>query len=237
MIVGHRGAAALAPENTLAGINKAADLGIHGIEIDVQLTADGIPVIIHDETIDRCTNGSGELASLTLKQLKQFDAGSWFDAAFFNEKVPTLEEVLALCLERKLSINLELKIHHENQVALLVENVATAIKSSGFSFDQLLLSSFSMGAVEACRRLLPGIRRGYLSEDKCFDYLKEIEYLDLYSVNVNQEILTAEMAKAITDRGYVINIWTLNDPNKQAQFKRWKVNDIITDNPLLFNRK
>lgn len=94
MIVGHRGAAALAPENTLAGIEKVADIGIHWVEIDTQLSADGIPVIFHDETVDRCTNGSGKLASFTLNELKQFDAGSWFEAAFSHEKIPTLEETL-----------------------------------------------------------------------------------------------------------------------------------------------
>jgi len=236
MIVGHRGAAALAPENTLAGINKAADLGIHWIEIDTQLTADGIPVIFHDETVDRCTNGSGKLASFTLNELKQFDAGSWFEAAFSNEKIPTLAETLQTCLEKELSINLEIKVHHGFQVAPLVENVAAVIKSFGFPFDRLLLSSFSLNALEGCQALLPAIRRGYISEDKSIDYLNGVGHLDLYSVHVKQNILTNEMAKAITDSGYVLNIWTLNDPNKFAAFSQMKVSDIITDNPTLFNR-
>jgi len=234
MIVGHRGAAALAPENTLAGFNKAADVGIHWIEIDTQLTADGIPVIFHDETVDRCTNGSGKLASFTLKELKQLDAGSWFAAAFSNEKIPTLEETLQTCLEKELSINLELKIHHSFQAAPLVENVAAVIKSFGFPFDRLLLSSFSINALEACQSLLPEIRRGYITKVKSIDYLNEVGQLDLYSVHVDQNVLTREMAKAITDSGYVLNIFTLNDPSKFSAFTQMKVSDMITDDPTLF---
>ncbi|MDX2320648.1 MAG: glycerophosphodiester phosphodiesterase family protein, partial [Moritella sp.] len=134
MIVGHRGAAALAPENTLASIKRAADEGLNWVEIDTQLTADGIPVLFHDETVARCTNGSGKLASFTLNELKQLDAGSWFESAFRNEKIPTLEEALQICLEKELSINLELKIHHSFQAAPLVKSLAAVIKSFGFLF-------------------------------------------------------------------------------------------------------
>lgn len=235
MIVGHRGAAALGPENTLCGIKKAADIGIHWVEIDTQLTADGIPVIFHDETVDRCTNGSGKLASFTLNQLKQLDAGSWFDPKFKNEQVPTLEQALHLCIEQNLCLNLEIKVHHSDQVAALVANVAAAIMPSGFPLDKLLLSSFSLSALKACQSLMPDIRRGYITEEKHIDYLYKVEQLDLYSVHVKHSLLTDEMATEITGRGYVLNIWTLNDPSKCAAFSAMKVSDIITDNPLLFS--
>ncbi|UGA56608.1 glycerophosphodiester phosphodiesterase family protein [Vibrio sp. VB16] len=234
MIVGHRGAAALAPENTLAGITKAAEVGIHWIEIDTQLTADNVPVIFHDENLERCTNGTGKLASLTLDELKQLDAGSWFGKSFRNETIPTLEEALQTCLDNDLNMNLELKIHHNEQVALLAEKVAEIIKFFGFPYDRLLLSSFSLSALELCQSLLPEIRRGYITEEKSIDYLDNVRPLDLYSVHVDQKILTSDMAKSITDEGYVLNIWTLNDPEKITTFTQMKVKNIITDNPELF---
>ncbi|MDB1125588.1 glycerophosphodiester phosphodiesterase family protein [Vibrio algarum] len=234
MIVGHRGAAALAPENTLAGLNKAADSGIHWIEIDTQLTADGIPVIFHDETLERCTNGSGKLASHTLSELKQLDAGSWFDGAFAGEKIPTLEEALQTCLDKDLFMNLEIKIHHDVQVVPLVKKISDVLKSIDFPNERLLLSSFSKHAVEQCKTLLPDIRRGYITEEKSTEYLNEIEHLSLFSVHVNQEMLTSDMAKSITDKGYTLNIWTLNDPDKLNDFIQMKVDNVITDNPELF---
>jgi glycerophosphoryl diester phosphodiesterase len=235
MIVGHRGAAALAPENTLSGIRKAADIGIHWVEIDTQLTADGIPVIFHDDTVDRCTNGSGKLASLTLEQLKQLDAGSWFGVEFKNEQVPTLKEALQVCLDHKLCLNLEIKVHHPDRVSALVENVVAVIRSSDFPLDKLLLSSFSLNALRACQLALPTIRRGYITEEESIDYLSEIRPLSLYSVHVKHSILTSDMADRITEKGYILNIWTLNEPNKCSAFRKMKVRDIITDNPSLFS--
>ncbi|MFC1233648.1 glycerophosphodiester phosphodiesterase family protein [Vibrio sp. F74] len=234
MIVGHRGAAALAPENTLAGIKKAAEVGIHWIEIDTQLTADHIPVIFHDENLERCTNGTGKLASLALNELKQLDAGSWFGESFSNETIPTLEEALQTCLDNDLNMNLELKIHHSEQVAPLAEKVAEIIKSFGFPYDRLLLSSFSLSALALCQSLLPEIRRGYITEEKSTDYLDNVRKLDLYSVHVDQKVLTNDMACSITNEGYVLNIWTLNDPEKMTTFAQMKVKNIITDNPELF---
>lgn len=115
-----------------------------------------------------------------------------------------------------------------------MEKVAAVIKSFGFPSDRLLLSSFSLNALAACQALLPEIRRGYITKVKSIDYLNEVGPLDLYSVHVDQNILTNEIAKASTDSGYVLNIWTLNDPSKLADFVQIKVTDIITDNPRLF---
>ncbi|MDV7104936.1 glycerophosphodiester phosphodiesterase family protein [Vibrio sp. TH_r3] len=235
MIVGHRGAAALAPENTLAGMKKASEVGIHWVEIDTQLTADGVPVVFHDETLQRCTNGTGKLAAHTYDEIKTLDAGSWFGEEFVAESIPSLEEALQTCLNEDLSINLEIKVHHDEQAFPLVKNVASVIHSSGFPIEKLLLSSFCIKAVEACMLHMPEIRRGYITEQKSSDYLPELEHLGLFSIHVNQEVLTSEMAKSITDKGYTLNIWTLNEPNKVDDFTQMKVTNIITDNPLLFS--
>lgn len=234
MIIGHRGAAALAPENTLSGINKAADIGIDWIEIDTQLSLDAVPVIFHDETIDRCSNGEGKLATLTLSELKALDFGAWFSDEFSNEKIATLAEVLVLCRERSLSINLEIKVHHDDQAQLLVQQVAKVIAAEHFPKSQLLLSSFSVSALEHCQRVMPEIRRGFLTSSSSSECLTEVEHLDLYSVHADQATLTEEMALVIGEKGLELMIWTLNDPSKKNVFKAMNVSGIITDDPNLF---
>lgn len=172
MIVGHRGAAALAPENTLAGIIKSADLGITWIEIDTQLSADGVPMIFHDETVGRCTDGIGEVAQLTLEELKRLDAGSWFDSDFSGERIPTLVEVLSLCKDRGISINLELKVHYDHQAEPLVNRIAQVIEDFGFPHDQLLLSSFSERAVELCKVKMPSIGEATFQNPNLYSFWK-----------------------------------------------------------------
>lgn len=234
MIVGHRGAAALAPENTLSAIKKAAEAGISWIEIDTQLTADCIPVVFHDETIDRCTNGNGKLANYTLSQLKLLDTGSWFGPEFVNERIATLAEVFELCSQLNISINLELKVHNEDQVIPLVKEVADVIASSAFKPEKLLLSSFSIQAVKECQHVLSNIRRGYITEEKTISYLKKVKLLNLYSVHVDYTVLDKNMANLIKDSGYVLNVWTLNDPTKVDALHDMGVDNIITDDPTIF---
>ena len=108
-VIGHRGAAAVAPENTLASLRRAKELGAGWVEFDVKLTRDGAAVLIHDERLERTTDGRGEVARTTLAELRKLDAGAWFDPAFAGERVPTLGDALALCGELGLGINVEVK--------------------------------------------------------------------------------------------------------------------------------
>ena len=146
-IAAHRGVPSLAPENTLAGIYKAAELGLSWIEIDTQLSADGIPVIVHDRTVNRCSSGHGAVADLYLSELQQLDVGSWFDEAFADQRMPSLSQVLTVCQSLQLQINLELKIHAGDDIQLLCEQVASVIEESQFPVRQLLISSFDHQAI------------------------------------------------------------------------------------------
>ncbi|MGH2352028.1 MAG: glycerophosphodiester phosphodiesterase, partial [Chloroflexota bacterium] len=109
LIVAHRGASGLAPENTLAAFRLALDLGAPAVECDVHLAADGAPVVIHDPRVDRTTSGSGDVRALTLDHLRRLDAGSWFSARFAAERIPTLDETLAVCTGRA-RVFVELKV-------------------------------------------------------------------------------------------------------------------------------
>src|SRR3989338_4007474 len=142
-VIGHRGAKAYAPENTLASIHAAADLGIEWVEIDVKLTKDGVPVIFHDEELNRCTNGSGLVAETDFKTIGELDAGLWFGDSFLGEKIPTLEEALNVIIDRGLGVNLEIKPcpGREVETAEVMLDHATRIWSD--DAPPPLISSFS----------------------------------------------------------------------------------------------
>ncbi|AJR05787.1 glycerophosphoryl diester phosphodiesterase [Photobacterium gaetbulicola] len=234
MITGHRGAAALAPENTIASINKAAEAGVKWVEIDTQLSADGIPVVIHDETVNRCTDGKGRIADLTLAQLKRLDAGSWFHPSYANERIPTLVEALDACLSLGLTLNLELKVHHDEQIEPLVNSVVALIREKGYPIDKLLFSSFQKKALELCQQLMPEVRRGFICEVWNNFSLSSIQACQAYSVHIDHHILTPAIARNIKNAGYVLKIWTLNNADKAQYFFDMGVDSIITDAPDKF---
>ncbi|PSU36182.1 glycerophosphodiester phosphodiesterase family protein [Photobacterium lutimaris] len=234
MITGHRGAAALAPENTLVSIRKAAEAGVSWVEIDTQLCADSIPVVIHDETVNRCTNGKGKIADLNLAELKELDAGSWFHSNFAGERIPTLAEAFNTCLDLDLTLNLELKIHHDEQIEPLVNAVIALIKKMDFPIDKLLFSSFQKRALVLCQQQMPDVRRGFICEVWNGYSLTSIEAIQPYSVHIDHRILTPAIAQNIKDAGYVLKIWTLNKAEKAQHFFNMGVDSIITDAPDKF---
>ena len=157
-IIGHRGAAAVAPENTLASFRAAAALGVRWVEMDVSQLADGTAVIFHDDALDRCTNGSGLLAQSSWPQVQQLDAGSWFSTQFSTERVPTLSEALAEIQRLGLGLNLEIK-HEGAGLEPFVDRVLTILAREWRENDRLLLSSFNHQALQLCQRLAPHLRR------------------------------------------------------------------------------
>jgi len=234
MIAGHRGAAALAPENTLAGFKKALQSGVKWIELDTQLSADNTPIIFHDETVDRCTNGTSRVADLSLEQLQALDAGSWFSKEFSGEKILTLEQTLAFFMENDLSMNLEIKIHHAHQAQPLVEKVAKVLAKINFPNEKLIISSFSESALEHCHQVMPDIRLGYITKHNPLPMLEKLKSVNLYSVHLDYNILNHEMAKVIKKSGLKLVIWTLNDLQQASKFRAWGVDMIITDKPDVF---
>ncbi|KJF86056.1 glycerophosphodiester phosphodiesterase family protein [Photobacterium phosphoreum] len=233
MIAGHRGARAVAPENTLISMQAAADAGATWIETDTQLCEDLIPVIIHDKSVRRCTNGSGSVRHKPLNELKQLDAGSWFAPEFAGAKIPTLTELLQACDDYGLSLNLEIKVHYEEEVELQVSKTIEAIRAYGFDTDRLILSSFSYNAVKQCLKQWPKVRRGLIIEDWVPDIARLDEKLDLYSIHLDHHLLNKTLAKEITGAGKVLQIWTMNDPKQVDKFTRWGVSTIISDDPGL----
>ena len=157
-IIAHRGASAWAPENTMAAFEKAVELGAEAIEVDVQLTADRVLVVLHDDTLDRTTNGSGPLNRNTLAQLKDLDAGSWFDSKFAGEQIPTLKEVLVWARGR-CRVDIEVKTRTAREIP--VQDFARIINEADME-SQVAITSFERDFVEALQRYCPRLEVGLL---------------------------------------------------------------------------
>lgn len=230
-VIGHRGAAALAPENTLAGIQKAADLGLKWIELDVTLLGDGSAVMFHDPTMSRTTSGRGHLKRMSLDQVATLDAGSWFSEAFTGEKVPTLNETLTLIKELKLSLNLELK-PNRCDLKLLIEEVVAVLEAVCFPEDQLLVSSFNHKALLLYRAKADS-RIGCLFESLPRNWKHKARQVDAKTIHLNGKKLREKKAHEIKAAGYELYCYTINEKDTADRLRGWGVDGVFTDNPSL----
>ncbi|MGI9948000.1 glycerophosphoryl diester phosphodiesterase [Vibrio hyugaensis] len=230
-ITAHRGLSSLAPENTLSAMQRAIEFGCEWIEIDVQLSADNIPMIIHDKTVNRCTNGQGKVKDLTWHELRLLDAGLWFGDDFAGEYIPTLEETLELTVNAGVKLNIELKIYSGDEVDLLCEKVAEVIERLAIKADAILFSSFNIEALMTMKNYLPEVRRGQLWQEIPDDFAIVLQQVDAYSVHCDYRFLNEGQAKRIKQFGYRLFCYTPNFPQLVASHWLWGVDMMITDTP------
>jgi len=229
--IAHRGASSVAPANTLAAFEKAVELGADGVELDVHLSADGVPVVIHDFTVDATTDGSGRVGEMTLAQLKQLDAGSYFDPAFAGERIPTLEEVLELAGERLL-LNIELKGTSPCDDGL-EQAVAALIEQHGLG-DRVLFSSFNPFSLRRVKRIAPHIPTGLLYAPGLPLPLRRAWLAPLVpheACHPEHTMVDAHYIAWTRQHGYRVNTWTVDDPEEMRRLIRLGVDGIITNVP------
>lgn len=233
-IIGHRGGGTLAPENTLAGIRKAASLGFGGVEFDVMLSADKIAVLIHDETLERTTDGRGSVAATPYAKLDGLDAGSWFSPAYRGERVPTLEQAAKTCIELGLWANVEIKPAggFERETASVVAGLVA--KWWAGASNKPLLSSFHEACLEVARASAPEFERGYLTDRIERNWRESVQRLGCVSVHCNSEHLTEAQAHDVKRSGYGLLCYTVNDKDIARRLLSWGVDAIFTDRLDLF---
>jgi glycerophosphoryl diester phosphodiesterase len=224
-VMAHRGASAAAPENTLAAIRRAIDSGAQWVEIDVQETADGQVVVIHDSDLKKIGGSALTVAGSTLEQLQQVDIGSWFDPEFADQRIPTLEAVLTLCKDR-ISVNIELK-YYGKQVRL-EERVAEIVERTGMT-DQVMFMSLSYDGIQVLHRLRPEWRVGLLSSVA----LGNLANLDVDFLALNGRAGSRHLIRAAHQRGKEVFVWTVNDPVTMASMIGRGADALITDEPAL----
>lgn len=230
-VIAHRGASASAPENTLAAFRRAHDLGARWVEFDVRVTADGRPVVVHDRTLERTTDGAGVVADLPLAALGDLDAGQWFDPVFAGELIPTLEEVLDLLVEMGMGANIELKADPGLETETAVVCLESARDLWPAAAPPLLISSFSRLALQVARDIAPQWPRGLLIGGLTDDWRAGVESTGAWSLHCAAELLSAQGVAEVLDAGCRVMVYTVNDPGRALNLWDWGVDSIITDRP------
>ncbi|MBC8214478.1 MAG: glycerophosphodiester phosphodiesterase [Candidatus Marinimicrobia bacterium] len=219
--ISHRGAVEFAPENTLTAFKKAVELGANAIECDVHGCKSGEIMVIHDETVDRTTNGSGLISEKTYDELRKLNAGS-------REKIPTLLEVLDI-VEKSILVNIELK--NKNIIHSVCKLVNDQINLQNYSFDKFLISSFSSVVLRVISDFYPSIKTGLLVEHYNLDAKNEILYLQPYAVCIDFQCVTKGIVEQVHELGSKILVWTVNDYKDIKRMKSLNVDGIFSDYP------
>ena len=230
-IIGHRGACNSTPENTIVSILKAAKLGAKWLELDVRLSSDKVPVIFHDDTLDRTTNSYGLVNKLTLKSLKQLDAGSWYDTSFSGEQIPTLLETINQCLKLGLGMNLEIKPNLGEAQETVRATISVIQEFKQKLKNNMLFSSFNVSCLQELLNLAPEWPRGLLLNNFNSDWLDCARSLNCYSVHPNFECMkNSTDINAVTNLGLYIIPYTVNDRSTAMHLLHLGAKSIITDN-------
>lgn len=230
-VIGHRGAAEAAPENTLASFREAKRQGASWVEFDAKLSADDRAFLLHDDNIDRTSNAAGPARALSYDELRALDAGSWKNASFAGEKMPLLAEALSLFAQEDLQFNLELKPcpgrARDTAVTILDElkHLWPAAK------PKPLISSFVLECLEIARDQAPDYPRGLLLEEHPANWLDLAQNLKVATVNIWDRDASAEWAAEIKSEGYGLLVYTVNDAARAKQLVGWGVDGVFTDAP------
>lgn len=213
-VIGHRGAAGLAPENTLASFSQAVRLGVDAVELDVHVSADERLVVIHDERVDRTTDGNGQVAATTLAALRRLDAGD-------GERIPTLDQVLE-AVPPRIAVNIELKGRGTAApVARAVDGCTRPLLVSAFDHRELVRFHSLCSAIP-CAPLLAKWRPGVLDTART---------LDAWSVNLADRIADSATVNAVRESGCVCLVYTVNDAERAAALRAMGVAGVFTDFP------
>lgn len=244
LIIAHRGASELAPENTLAAFRRAIEDGAEGIEFDVRLAKDGVPVVFHDSTLGRLSEAHGLVSSFTAEELQKTDVGSWFnqknpesaEPSFSAETVPTLEQTLELLSEFEGAIYVELKCR-ETEIKQLSEAVCQTIARSPI-FAQIIIKSFQLEVIPTVRRLCPGVKTGALFAPKIMTILRKEKRLVNIAAEIGADMLsihfslaTRKLMKKAAKKNLPVAIWTADNPRWVRRAFDLGLYGVITNNP------
>lgn len=232
LIIGHRGARGHAPENTMASFQKALDLGVDGIELDVQMTKDGKVVVCHDHSLGRTSNGKGWIVDYTRDELRQLDFGSWFSPEYAGEKIPSLREVLQWSAKTSLLVNLEIKngpVIYEG-----IEEKVSALIHENRMVDRVVVSSFYHPTLVKMKQLDPVIKTGLLYASRPMDPWLQLRATDADNIHPHWHYIDAAWISATRPHGAQIFAWTINEMREWEYISHLGVDAIVSDYPDRF---
>jgi glycerophosphoryl diester phosphodiesterase len=227
LVIAHRGASGYAPENTLAAFRRAVAMGASFIETDLQLSRDARFVAIHDETVDRTTNGKGRVHDLTLAELRRLDAGSWFGSEFAGERIPTLEEILDLCKKQDVVFYLELKPTGSwgGEHALI-----GALRDSG-EIPRTVVISFNSLVLQKLRRIEPTLMTGLLYDGQLENPVQQAIDVGARQLAVRGDLVTPGLLAESRKKDLQVVCWTVNHPAHMRMLVEAGVDGIMSDYP------
>jgi len=233
-IFAHRGNSGEAPENTLAAFRQALAVGADGVEFDVHLSRDGTPVVIHDETVNRTSDGNGWVRDMTLAELQRLDVGKWFGAEFAGERIPTLEAAVGLFRGGALRVNIELKT---DRVAYpgLARAVTDLVKRSGMQ-RQALLSSFNHRTLLEARAMAPELEYAVLSSDQMLEPWDYVRRYGFQAYHPRALAVDEELVRRCHEAGAKVRPWVVDDAQAGARLAALGVDGLITNHPRRFVR-
>lgn len=229
MIFAHRGASEGAPENTMAAFSQAIEKKADGVELDVHLSADGKVVVIHDDRLDRTSDGTGQVAYMNYDELTKYDmAAKWKGAKWGKQRIPLLEEVIDLVIPEGLRVNIELK---GGRASPMLADEAVRIVKEKSAEDKVVFSSFDPAQLERVRLLMPGVRRASLSW-----LMPTVQYgrsNDLWGCHPNYLFASKIRIDSWHDAGMCVTLWTVNTKQEMIRAMKIGADGIITNHPAL----
>lgn len=227
-VIAHRGASGTRPENTLAAFRRAVELGAHMIELDVQRTSDGEVVVIHDDTLERTTDGRGRVTAHRMEALRRLDAGAWFGPRWAGERVPTLAEVLGAV---PLPVNVELKSSGEDDL----ERLALEVVLRAAALGRVVFSSFDSRSLVRLRAASETAEIAVLwSSRRLSGALGIAERVRARALHVRKEAVSAAGVRDALSAGLEVRAWTVNDPTDSGRLEALGVRAVFTDFPERF---
>jgi len=232
IVIAHRGDKAYAPENTLSAFKQAAEKGADAVEFDVKLTSDGHVIVLHDQTVDRTTSGTGDVSKLSFAAVRDLDASVLFPGQFPEEKIPTLDEVFET-VGKFVYLNIELT-NYATPNDDLVSKVVELIKKHNIS-KRIWFSSFLSINLDKAKQLLESVPRGLLASElwRGISARREWQYGRYQSLNPFYLDTNYRLVKKIHSQGGLLFVYTVNRPIEMRRLVRIGVDGIITDNPAL----
>ena len=236
LVIAHRGASGIAPENTLAAVKAAIEMGVDMVELDVHQTRDDIAVVIHDKTVNRTSNGKGKVKDFTFDELQVLDSGSWFHPKFKNEKIPSLESVLQE-VKGKVKLLIEVK---ETKYSGIEKNIVQLLNKYDAK-NWCIIQAFETGVLNNIQKLDPSIEIHKLVVgdipglplhiDNCLRTGNIYKYNNTASINPNFKFVNKKTIQKIHGQGQKINTWTVNEQGDMEKMIKMGVDGIITNYP------
>jgi len=232
-VIGHRGAAGLAPENTLISLRRAGLEGARWVEFDVMLSADGVAILFHDDNLDRTTSGKGPVNDRDFESIRKLEAGAWFGASYAGTRVPMFAEAIQTLAEEGLGANVEIKPYPG--VARRTATVACNLIADAWpvSAPPPVISSFNAEAMAVARDKLAHIERAMLFGKLPKNWKHIVAELDCRAVHASNRHVDKRVVEEVRAEGLPLRIYTVNDPERAEILREWGVSSVFTDRPDL----